>query len=398
VVGGHSYAFGLRWTSAASRSTLEQEATAAAIAEGANYVAVDRTYSQFGLGSIPAIPGGIRGWFYRPRVGVTAIAEAAGAATLAAFPLDDDRWLVMAIDRKGILPDGDLVVGTVDEAKACIARLIAQSPTSWRRKLVPDDWAIADSKSVDPKTLLSAGRGAKLRPLWFMSNRTRIKLCLAASAALGSVLMLAGLHFEAAPRVVTVLPLKAPSPVPASWTPASLTIDACLSALREAQRFNSVPGWIPAKYTCQGGQSVVINFSRLRDGQISLIRSLLPAAQLSDDGRAAVLSIPLDGLPRVSATGAFAGREQYRIVGLDLSQRLNGTFALQAGKTLLPGESDATAPIQTWKLFTWTYQTQAPAIVWARALARLGAISVDTVVFDPSDNLWQITGGLYASR
>ena len=111
-----------------------------------------------------------------------------------------------------------------------------------------------------------------------------------------------------------------------------------------------------------------------------------------------MLAIPLKSLPRISAIGGFAAREQYRVTGLDLSQRLNGIFTLQAGQPLLPGESDVAAPNQAWKPFTWTYQTQAPAIVWAGALARLGAISIETLVFNPSENLWQITGSLYASR
>ena len=42
VVGGRSYAFGLRWTSAATGSAFIKEATAAAIAEGANFVALHR--------------------------------------------------------------------------------------------------------------------------------------------------------------------------------------------------------------------------------------------------------------------------------------------------------------------------------------------------------------------
>jgi hypothetical protein len=136
----------------------------------------------------------------------------------------------------------------------------------------------------------------------------------------------------------------------------------------------------------------------VRDGQVSLLRSLLPAAQLSDDGRAAILALPLTALPRISATGAFAAREHYRIVGLDLSQRLNGIFTLQAGRTPLPGEAEATPLNQAWTAVTWSYQTQAPAIVWAGALARFGAISVETLTFSPADNLWQITGSLYAHR
>jgi hypothetical protein len=111
-----------------------------------------------------------------------------------------------------------------------------------------------------------------------------------------------------------------------------------------------------------------------------------------------VLAIPLSGLPRVSALGVFAAIENYRVIGLDLSQRLNGSFTLQAGKKLLPGESEPAEPIQAWNLFSWTYQTRAPAIVWAGAIARLGSISVDSLVFTPAENLWQVTGSLYASN
>lgn len=398
AVGGRTYAFGLRWTSAAMRASLDSEATAAAVAEGANFVAIHREYSQFGLASIGGIPSGLRSAFYRPQSGVAALAASVGAATLAAFALEDGRWLVMAIDRKGILPDGDLVVGDGEEARARIARWIAQSPTSWRRKFVPAEWGIPDSKSVDPTTLLTGAAGAKLTPLWVLANRRRIRIWLAASVAFLSAVIVLAVQFETAPPPPTVVRFQASKPVAALWTPAGLTLDACLSALRAAQRYNAVPGWLPAKYTCQDGQSVTISFSRASAGQVSLLRSLLPAAQLSDDGRTAVLSIPLAALPRVSASAAFAAREDYRVVALDMAQRLNGGFTLLAGKKLLPGEADTTPPNQAWKLFTWTYQTQAPAIVWAGALARLGAISVETLVFSPADNLWQITGSLYASH
>jgi hypothetical protein len=398
VVGGRSFAFGLRWTSGAGPRQLLAEAKDAAIAEGANFVAIHRGYGQFGLASISSLPTGWPRFFYRPRSGVATIAATAGAATLAAFPLADGRWLVIAIDRNGILPDGDIVVVDADDARARIERLIAQSPTSWRRKFMPAEWGIPDSRQVDPTTLLSGVSGVGLTPLWALANRTRIRVWSAASAAILAATIAVAVRFEGEAPQVAVVPLQAPKPVPALWIPAGPTLDACLSALRAAQRYNAVPGWIPAKYTCQDGQALIVNFSRAGAGQVSVMRSLLPAARLSDDGRAAVLAIPLAALPQVSANGAFAAPEQYRIVGLDLAQRLNGSFGLQAGKRMLPGEADATPPNQAWKLFTWTYQTQAPAIVWAGALARLGAISVDTLVFSPSDNLWQITGSLYASH
>ena len=398
VVGGRPYAFGLRWTSATSRSAIEQEAKVAAIAEGANYVVIHPGYNQFGLASIANGLAGFRSWFYRPRSGAATIALAAGAATLAAFPLDDDRWLVLAIDRKGILPDGDMIVANAEQAKARIEALVAQSPATWRKKFVPEDWGIADSRTVNPADLLSRLGAPRLAPLWLLTNRRRIRLAFAAFGAFLAATAFAVFRFIAAPPPVAVIPFHPPKPVAAVWTPAALTLDRCLSALRSAQRYNAVPGWIPAKYTCENGESLVVDFLRDGNGQISVIRSLLPQAQLSDDGRSAVLTIPLSALPLVSAIGSFALREQYRQVGLDLSQRLNGAFTLQAGRKLLPGETDITQPGQTWKLFSWTYQTRAPAIVWASAIARLGSLSVDTLVFSPADNLWQISGSLYASH
>jgi hypothetical protein len=398
TVGGRSFAFGLRWTSAASRSTLETEAKAAAIAEGANYVVIHRTYNQFGLASNGDVPGGLRGWFYRPRSGIAAIALTAGAATLAAFPLDDDRWLVLAIDRKGFLPDGDLIVASAEEARARIDALVAQSPTSWRRKFVPDDWGIPDTKRVNPGDLLSRSGAPHLISLWYLTHRLRLRLSLAAGIALFVVAAAAAVRFAAAPPTEIVVPFQPPKPVAAVWTPAALALDSCLSALRSAQRYNTVPGWTPAKYSCLGGESVVVDFVRVGNGQIGIMRSLLPQAHLSDDGRAAVLAIPLSSLPRVSTIGVFAALENYRVIGLDLSQRLNGAFTLQAGKKLLPGETESAQPNQAWKLFSWTYQTRAPAIVWAGAIARLGSISVDALVFTPAENLWQVTGSLYASN
>jgi hypothetical protein len=143
---------------------------------------------------------------------------------------------------------------------------------------------------------------------------------------------------------------------------------------------------------------VTVIFARAGNGQISVIRALVPKAQLSDDGRSAVLALPLSALPRVSATAAFAPRQHYQLIGLDLAQRLNGTFTLQGFRKLLPGEAASVLPNQAWNAVTWTYQTQAPAIVWAGAIARLGSISLDTLTYSPADSLWQLTGYLYASN
>lgn len=398
TVGGRSYAFGLRWTSASSRSTLKAEAMAAAVAEGANYVVLHSDYIQFGLGTIADAPKGIRSWTYRPRSGVATIAQAAGAATLAAFPLDDDRWLVLAIDRKGFLPDGDMIVANAEQARARIETLIAQNRTSWRRKFLPADWGIADSKTVNPTDLLSRSHAPALTPLWLLANRFRTRVASVAIIAVSITVVCAAVLFSAPPPAAPVAAFQPPKPIAASWTPAGLALESCLSGLRSAQRYNGVPGWLPTKYSCIDGESVVIDFARAATGQIGMIRVLLPQARLSDDGRAAVLAIPLSSLPRVSAVGVFSPVERYRLIGLDLSQRLNGTFTIQVGRKLLPGETEVPQPNQAWRLFTWSYQTRAPAIVWAGPIARLGSISVDTLVFTPADNLWQLTGSLYASN
>jgi hypothetical protein len=180
--------------------------------------------------------------------------------------------------------------------------------------------------------------------------------------------------------------------------PAGLAIDHCLSAFRDAQRYIAVPGWVLSKYTCQGGEGVTLNFVRVPTGQISALRTMAPAAQLSDDGRSAVLALPLLALPRISASAGFAPRQRYQLVGIDLAQRLNGAFTLQAARRPLPGDATAASVSQSWAAFTWTYQTQAPAIVWAGAIARLGAISLDALTFTPTDNLWQLAGTLYAGN
>jgi hypothetical protein len=396
VVGGKSFAFGLRWTSAAAHSTLEQEAKAAAIAEDANYVVIHRAYNQFGIGSIPDAPTGIRGWFYRPRSGVATIALAAGVATLAAFPLEDERWLVLVIDKRGIFPDGDMIVPTAEKAKARIDELIAQSPTTWRKKFLPDAWGIPDSKSISPKDLLSRSGAARLTPLWFLTNRRLLRAGLAAAAILFAVGVFVAAKYATSPPPVVLIPFQLPKPLEAFWTPAAVSLDRCFAEIDNARRYNALPGWSLTKYTCTAGKSVVIDFSRIGNGQISAIRGFLPMAQLSDDGRSASLTIPLPPQPRVSATGPFTKRQDYQAIGLDVAQRLNGVFALQAGKKLLPGETDTSTIGLPWKQYSWTYQTQAPPVIWASAIELLGAISVETLIHIPADDGWQLTGNIYA--
>ncbi len=398
TVGRKSYAFGLRWTSASSPASLVPEAQAAAIAESANYVALHRSFNQFGLATVGDSAPGIRGAGYRPLAGAAAIADAAGTATLAAFPLEDGRWLVLAIDRKGFLPDGDLIVADADRARARIDLLIAQSPTSWRRKYLPAAWDIPDSKTISPQDLLGRSRAPRLVSVWLLIHRRRLLLGFVAlaGAAIGTLAVVVRLVTSPAP--VAPLPFQSPKPVAAIWTPAALSIDRCLSAFRDAQVYRAIPGWTAAKFTCQSGEGVTVGFARIGDGQISAIRALVPKAQLSDDGRSAVLALPLPALPRISATAEFASRQRYQVIGLDLAQRLNGAFALRVGRKPLPGESASVSPNQAWAAVAWTYQTQAPAIVWAGAIARLGSISVDTITYSPAENLWQLSGSLYASN
>ncbi len=398
AVGGKSYAFGLRWTSAAGQLSLAGDAEAAAIAEGANFVALHRSFNQFGLATIRNAPTGIRGAFYRPLIGAAAIADAAGAATLAAFPLEDGRWIVLAIDRKGFLPDGDAIVAEAAEARARVEALIRQSPTSWRRKFVPAEWDIPDSRSVSPQDLLVRSQALHLVSLWLLTRRRRIQIALISAGV--AVCALAGLLIRGltAPDPVGPVPFQAPKPIAAVWTPAGLAIDRCLSAFRDAQRYIAVPGWMLSKYSCQGGEGITLSFVRDLAGQISALRSIVPAAQLSDDGRTAILALPLAGLPRMSAAAQFPPRQRYQLIGIDLAQRLNGTLMLQSARRPLPGEAPAAEASQPWVAFTWSYQTQAPAIVWAAAIARLGSISLETLTFTPSDNLWQLSGTLYASN
>ena len=260
AVGGRSYAFGLRWTSAAVRASLDSEATAARPPRsGANFVAIHRGYCQFGLASIAGVPPPVCKAHSTGRRAASRLSpHPAGAATLAAFPLDDGRWLVMAIDRKGFLPDGDLIVADAEQARARIARWIAQSPTSWRRKFVPDAWGIPDSKSVDPTTLLAgAAAHARLdcrygccRTVGGSGSRSRRR-----SAFLSAVSFRLQCGSKPRRRPRPSFRSKPPKPVAALWTPAGLD-DRCSASprLRAAQRYNAVPGWLPAKYTCQDGK------------------------------------------------------------------------------------------------------------------------------------------------
>ncbi len=395
--GSGSYAFGLRWTSA-RRGSLLAEAEAAALAEGANYVVIHRGFNQFGLATFPDRPLGASSALFRPLAGAAAVANSVGTAALAAFPLDDGRWLVLAIDRKGILPDGDRIVPDEKAARARVDLLIGQSPIAWRRKYLPAGWGIPDSKSISPEGLLSRSRVPRLLSLWLLTRRRQLLLgfgSLVAFSAVGAALVV---HLLTVSSPIAQMPFQPPKPVAAIWTPAGLAIDRCLSALRDAQRYRAVPGWITAKYVCQGGAAMTVSFARSGDGQISMLRTLVPAALLSDDGRSAALTLALEPLPHVSALAEFASRQRYQLTGLDLAQRLNGTFALQGARSLLPGETVSPAGSQAWTVLAWSFQTQAPAIVWASAIARLGSISVDTLTYSPSDNLWLLAGSLYASN
>jgi hypothetical protein len=244
AVAGKSYAFGLRWTSVATRGSLTAEALSAAQAEGANYIALNSTFNQFGLARIPGAPDGWRSIAYRPLVGAAAIAAAVGTATLAAFPLEDGRWLVLAIDRKGFLPDGDLIVADAEQARARIDALVAQSPNSWRRKFLPADWKIADSKSTSPQDLLGRTGGPHLSSRWLLKHRRLIGI------AVGACLAIAPAILFFAVRAVSAPPPPFRGSVPAA-SAGSGGLDAC------GPDHQSVPVGIPGRATLCGRPGLV---------------------------------------------------------------------------------------------------------------------------------------------
>jgi hypothetical protein len=395
VTHGRSFAFGLRWTSATSRATLVQEAQAAAATEGASYVAVHPAYNQFGLACISPPPRGLARWLFQPRSGASSIALAVGTAALAAFPLEDGRWLVLAFDRKGILPDGDLILENEVAAQERVTVLLDQSPAVWRKRFVPEHWGIPDSRSVHPTELLVKSRAPRLKPIFLLANRGWLRIGLVASA-LTLVALGAGILRVSSETVPTLLaPTPPAKPTAAKWTPAPFSIDQCLFELAVAEKFRAVAGWVPTKFTCLAGTSLFIDFSRSGNGQISTLLDMLPPAQIADDGHTATLTLPLEPLPQISSLGPFDLQTRYRRTVLDLGQRLNGTFSIQPARKLLPGESAASVP-SPWAQFAWSYRTAAPPAVWAGALSQFGAFDIESLSHTPGDKLWLISGSLYA--
>jgi hypothetical protein len=253
-----------------------------------------------------------------------------------------------------------------------------------------------DSKSIGPKDLLSRSGTVRLTPLWFLINRRPLRAGLAAATLVLAVGAFVAFKYATSLPPVVLIPFSAPEPFAASWTPAAVSLDRCFSAIAGARRYNAVPGWSLTKYSCIAGKNLVVDFSRIGNGQISAINAFIPMARLSDDGRSATLTIKLPAQLRVSSTGPFTTRQDYQVIGLDVAQRLNGVFALQVERQLLPGETDSSTIGLPWKQYDWTYQTQAPPAVWAGAITLLGAISVETLIHSPADNGWQLTGNIYA--
>ncbi|HLG85564.1 MAG TPA: type 4b pilus protein PilO2 [Alphaproteobacteria bacterium] len=398
MVGRRAFVFGLKWESAVNAATLESEAVKSADQAGASHIGFFRRHAQFGLGKLPT-DSTRRNPFTSARwnSAAAAIAGVVGGSTLAVFKLIDGRCVLIAIGPHGILPDGDLIVASVDDAWQRLEELRAGGSV-WRRIYAPAEWGIPDSRPDTLQSLLARAKPSSLAPVWSVKHRKRIQIGTIGAAAVAAGLVAVVI------RVMTIsdAPIIATPPAPkapvARWIPASAGLSVCAKAIRDATGLSTVPGWT-AVFACDPAVGLQIEFARDSGAPISALKRFVPGATVTDDGTHASIVVPLTArLPHLSAEGGFASRAEYVAAAGELSQTLGAALTIGPGQPpLLPGEQPA-APNSpsTWQLLPWTLATRSPPEVWSAPIAGLGAIEVEKVAYAPALRAWQLQGKIYA--
>ncbi len=393
---GRFYVAGLFWQIVQDPGRGREEAVEAArsLNEPADvYCLRPGPAPQYGLGRLSSghEPGAISA------AALAAGAFSDGRSVLAAFAVPEGWWC-FALRANHILPEGDRVVGTADEARAFVEDL---RDAGWDVIAAPAELGVAGSEDVPLASVLGSGRGARLVHIDARGRGLRVA---AMAGAVAAVLALVAWVFADEimdlldpPQPVSVRAAK-PAARPAATKPSLPTISDLAETLESchegmARLTVAVPGWRLRSLKCSGGR-VAGRWERTA-GEFAWLRRALGkdrvSVRLLPDGTGATASVGLATM-RAEATEPSEATQQIRIRFVEIFQAAGAEIRLVVGRAPLPGE-----PPQYPKV-GFEFTSRFPPSQWQEVLARFPALEIGEVIGNLEKGFWTIKGTVHALR
>lgn len=383
-VGQETFAVGLFWQAAPSVAAAAREARIVAVkAEiGADLFALRRLgLPQFGLGTTRA--------GHKPKMAAIAavLANAVPEMSWVGVFEADEGWLFVSVRKGAIMPDGDALFRSEEEARARLREDL--SVGGWETVFAPEDWLITEARATTLAELCGRVRDGRLTRVAATPLRPFLIAggIVAGGLAAWAVLMPAE---EAPPQVAVPDVPVAPPPPPPPWEGKPRGIDvvaACEAALRSV---TVLPGYMVTQADCDG-RTVSVRHSRTV-GAVSWLPSR-GISVLSPDEAVQTRALDHPPRPRVGEDALWsASTVREMIWGAAQSFRINADIGQEARSTnvLVNARAPQERPFNTLVV---TLGSPLSPTVFASVLQSVPTWVVDSVSWKPEG--WQVKGKVY---
>lgn len=330
--------------------------------------------------------------------------------------LEDGNWLYVAQRDGLILPDGDKIYSSEDEARS---RLLEDSSLGdWALTISPAIWGV--SKSIERDFISMIPRNAKgkikTHKWWKLKNvdsskelarhKGKIILCLIALAALGFGFKAykSYLHdkemrdADAAAREMMAMQNRQNEVVhPWKNLPvASELLASCTEALEGVRLF---PGnWELTSANCNNGNLTVTWKPRGSTGWIQHLKAVHPNAMISLDGSLASITKPLAEM-QVGSDEQIQPENERLIEMYSAAQRYGFKFTVAPAAPAapaLPGQEDAPVAQKDWNEITWKAEgIELPSVVLAGLSGNGFRMTGMSATWQNGKFIWTMEGNQY---
>lgn len=331
---------------------------------------------------------------------------------VAGIDAGDGRWVYVARNNGAIIFEGDFI-GTEEEVRSMMMQ--HYSMAEWPTIIAPSHWRFSGSVEKSLDDILPKGKKGRLvvanemviRPLRtsaFDVIKAHKKLVFLVSLVIGVAgfgnnyykiykeKVAAELAARKAAEAAFAKRISAPPPWYAEAAPVPMAA-ACMSAL---DKIPLVPGgWNLGAATCNSSGIVTAEWTRPDYGSISMLRGVVPNAEISADGNKASQSseVKPGEVTRELVTGKSEGYAHI----FDRMQTMGIEVRLTPVQEAPPKEGDPPVP---WQATQWSITTQLRPDEIAKVLTFPGLrISNITLSFDGgSVSSYKMEGLIYAKK
>jgi heme exporter protein D len=191
TAGGKSLVSGLYWQTLSQPQKVMKEAREIGKRDGMDIVAIRRLPTIIQAGFVRKQAGVQKGMFSLASIVADLLLRKEGQSTLdpliAAFAVGDGRFAIVAFKDGGVVPDSDVVFGTLAQAQEAVRALYALLSSKGKEVTVyaPAELEFGGDPSITLEALARvAARSHKLKPLRFGLSRREWVLVAAALVAL----------------------------------------------------------------------------------------------------------------------------------------------------------------------------------------------------------------------